>query len=159
MVRSASAAVLPNFILSADLLAPFIVFFAQRRAIWEGFILSLFCSHLFSLCSSAPFGVFAFYYLALFFLGRLMRYGIYASGWISTLLVLFSLSLFGRFLLPLIAGLFGPSWPVFIESNFPWSGIFFMPFYGLVIFFLGETLDRTTFKTDRANMELYEVAS
>ncbi len=159
LVRSTSAQVLPRMVLTADLLMPFMVFFAQRRSTWEGFILALFCSHLFSLSSSAPIGVFAFFYLALFFLARLMRYGIYASGWISTLLVLFTLSLGGRFLLPVIAGLFGAAWPVFMFSNFPWGGIFFAPIYGLVIFALGEALDRATFKADRVNIEMYEAAA
>ncbi len=159
MVRSTAASVLPGMFLTADLLMPFMVFFAQRRSTWEGFILALFCSHLYSLSSSAPIGVFAFYYLAQFFLARLMRYGIYASGWISTLLVLFTLSLGGRFLLPIIAGFFGPAWPVFIFSNFPWGGIFFAPIYGLVIFALGEALDRATFKADRVNIEMYEAAA
>ncbi len=159
MVRSTSASVLPRMVLTADLLMPFMVFFAQRRSTWEGFILALFCSHLYSLSSSAPIGVFAFFYLALFFLARLMRYGIYASGWISTLLVLFTLSLGGRFLLPLIAALFGAAWPVFTFANFPWGGIFFAPIYGLIIFALGEALDRATFKSDRASMEMYEGAA
>lgn len=159
MVRSTAASILPPMVLNADLLLPFVVFFAQRRTTWEGFILALFCSHLYSLSSSAPIGVFAFYYLVLFSLARLMRYGIYASGWISTLLALFTLSFGGRFLLPLVAASFGPAWPVFMMKNFPWSGIFFAPLYGLVIFALGEALDRATFKADRVNIEMYEAAA
>jgi hypothetical protein len=46
--------VMPRMVLTADLLMPFMVFFAQRRSTWEGFILALFCSHLYSLSSSAP---------------------------------------------------------------------------------------------------------
>lgn len=158
IVRSTAASILPQMVLSADLLMPFVVFFAQRRSTWEGFILSLFCSHLYSLSSSAPIGIFAFYYLILFFFARLMRYGINVSGWVSTLLALFTLSVAGRFLLPVVASAFAPAWPVFMWKNFPWSGILFAPLYGLVIFALGEALDRTTFKADRANIEMYEAS-
>ena len=54
---------------------------------------------------------------------------------------------------------FGAAWPVFMFSNFPWGGIFFAPIYGLVIFALGEALDRATFKADRVNIEMYEAAA
>ena len=35
LVRSTSAQVLPRMVLTADLLMPFMVFFAQRRSTWE----------------------------------------------------------------------------------------------------------------------------
>jgi hypothetical protein len=156
LLRTAWEPMLPGFYRRWDVLLPFMIYFGQRRSLPEGLILALFTSHLFSLCSTAPIGVFASHYLILFLIARLLSYVIYANSWFSTLLLLLSLSVLSRFILTLVAATFGHGWPLFAKGNFIWWGPLLNSVAGLLVYRLIETLDRMTYKVPRTNIELSE---
>lgn len=156
VLRTTSGPLLPGVFQRWDVLLPFMVYFGQRRSLAEGLVLSLFTSHLYSLCSSAPIGVFTTHYLTLFLIARLMSYVIYANTWFSTLLVVFSLTVVGRFSLTAVAAMFGHPWPLFARGNFVWWGILFNAMMGFFIFECLGALDRMTYKVARVNIELGE---
>lgn len=153
LVRTAWKPFLPAPFMGWDVLLPFVVFFGQRRSVPEGLILALFTSHLYSLLSAAPVGVFTTHYLILFFIARAVSYSLYASTPVSIMLLLFTLGLFSRFMLPLVARLFGHTWPVFSFANFPVLGLFLTAFFGYVLYALLVALDRVTCKTPTETIE------
>lgn len=146
----------PSFFRSSDIMLPFVVYLGQRRSLPEGLILSLFASHLYSLCSAAPIGVFTAHYLILFLLARLLSYVTYANAWYSILGMMFSLSLAGRILLALIAAFFGHGWGFFSEGWVMIPHLFLNAIVGYLIYTAMEILDRLTFKAPRMNIELSE---
>ena len=154
--RSISEFVLPVLLRPWDVLLPFMVYFGQRRSFGEGLVLALFTSHLYSLCSSAPIGVFATYYLILFIISRLLVYVIYANTWISVFVLLLSLSLLSRLLLGIISVSFGHGWPIFSSVNISVLSLLFNAVLGLIAYVWLESLDRLTFKVPRINIELSE---
>lgn len=158
LVRTTCESFLPGFIREWDVLLPFVVYLGQRRSLPEGLILALFTSHLYSLSSTAPIGVFATHYLILFIIARLLSYVIYASAWFSILLLMLSLAFLSRAQLTLVAGLFGHGWPLFSADNFVWWGIVLNSCMGFLIYRCLEGLDRMTYKAPRTNIELSESA-
>ncbi len=139
-----------------DVLLPAVVYFGQRRTLPEGLILTLFCSHLYSLSSAAPIGVFTSYYLGIFVLARLVSYVMYASTWVSILLLILSLSLIARFLLTGVASAFGHGWSIFAPGNFSFFFLIWGSLMGYIVYQMLGVLDLLTYKTAAANIELAE---
>ena len=156
LLRTAWEPILPGFYRRWDVLLPFMVYFGQRRSLPEGLILALFTSHLYSLCSAAPIGVFTTHYLILFSVARLFSYVIYANTWFSILVLMFSLAILSRIILTLVATAFGHGWPLFAPGNFVWWGPFLNSVAGYIIYRMVEMLDRVTYKVPRINIELSE---
>ncbi len=156
LLRSAWTPLLPGFTHQWDVLMPFIVFFGQRRSVPEGLILSLFTSHLYSLCSAAPIGVFTSHYLTLFVIARLLSYVIYANTWFSILLLMLSLAVISRLVLTIVATAFGHGWPLLTMENFTWWGLIFNGFFGYIVYGALGGMDRLTYKAPRMNIELAE---
>lgn len=158
VLRTATSNVLPPTLQRWDVLLPFVVYFGQRRSLAEGLILTLFTSHLFSLCSAAPIGVFASHYLILYLLVRVLTYGIYASTWLSILMIMVLLAFLSRLSLTLVSAAFGHGWALFSWGNLPLGAILVNGILGAVGFGLLSILDRVTFKAAPVNIELSESA-
>ncbi len=158
VVRTAMLPLLPSMLRQWDILLPFVVYFGQRRSLGEGLILTLFTSHLYSLCSAAPIGVFATHYLVLFLLVRGLSYGIYASTWLSISLLMLALAFLSRLSLTAVAALFGHGWSLFSFSNLSLGAIFLNAWMGFLLFALLEITDKLTFKSAPINIELSESA-
>jgi hypothetical protein len=144
----------PHMVQRWDILLPFVVFFGQRRSLPEGIILSLFSSHVYSLCSSAPLGVFTTTYLAVFATARLISYVVYAGTSMSILALMIGLSLLSRLLLPLVAQFFHASWPVLSLDNLMVWSILLNGVMGWFIYVILELVDRVTHKVPRTNIEI-----
>lgn len=155
LIRTTGRPLLGTFV-QWDILLPAVVYFGQRRTLPEGIILTLFSSHLYSLSSAAPVGVFASFYLCLFVIARLVSYVLYASTWISILLLIFTLSLASRFLLTGVATAFGHGWPLLAPGNFTFSTLLLTSVMGYLEYGLLGVLDLITYKTAAANIELSE---
>lgn len=156
LVRTTSEPLLPMLFRQWDVLLPFMVYFGQRRSLPEGLILALFTSHLYSLSSIAPIGVFASLYLVLFLVARLLSYVIYANSWFSILLLMLSLAVFSRIILTIIASSFGHGWSLFASGNFLWWSLIFNAVLGYLTYTWIEALDRLTNKVPKINIELAE---
>jgi len=156
LMRTTMDPLFPRWFRSCDVLLPIVVYLGQRRALPEGLILTLFASHLYSLCSAAPIGVFTTNYLVIFIVARLLSYVIYANRSLSVLVLIFSLTLFSHISLALIVAFFGHSWGVFTGGfAILWrallnSGLGGLIYGGLVM------MDRLSFKAPRINIELSE---
>ena len=137
-----------------DILLPFVVYFGQRRSLPEGIILSLFSSHLYSLCSSAPLGVFTTTYLLIFAAARLISYVVFAGTSGSILLLMIGLSFLSRILLPVVAQFFHPAWPVVSFSNLVWWSILLNGVAGWAVYLVLDVMDRLTHKVPRTSIEL-----
>ena len=156
LIRTTSEPVIPAVLRQWDLLLPAIIYVGQRRGLFEGLLLVLFLSHLYSLCSAAPIGVFVVHYLLIFALARLLIYVIYANNWLSVSGLILFLSFISRILLPIVAKAFGHSWSIVSFQNFVWWSLLINTFVGFIVYaFLG-TLDRLTYKAPPSNIELDE---
>lgn len=156
LARTTLEPIFPNVFRHWDLLLPFMVYFGQRRTLAEGLILSLFNTHLFSLCSSAPIGLFALVYLIIFAVARLLSYVIYANTWVSILVLMFSLGILSRILLTFSSGFFGHGWPFFSFANFSLGSLVFNAVLGYFVYSALEWTDWATSKVPRINIELAE---
>jgi len=156
LTRTTLEPIFPNVFRHWDLLLPFMVYFGQRRTLPEGLILALFNSHLYSLCSSAPIGVFALVYLVLFCIARLLSYVIYANTWVSILVLMFSLGLLTRILLYIAANVFGHGWHFFSFGNLAPTSLVFNAVMGYFVYSGLEWMDWFTNKVPRINIELGE---
>jgi len=155
LLRTTMDPVLPSLVRRTDILLPFVVYLGQRRSLPEGIILALFASHLYSLCSAAPIGVFTSHYLILFVLARLLSYVTYANRWYSILVLMFSLALVAKINLAMVATFFGHGWRIFGGSGVIGS-LFINALVGYLIYGMLETVDRLTYKAPRINIELSE---
>jgi hypothetical protein len=144
----------PTLVQRWDLLLPFVVFFGQRRSLPEGIILSLFSSHIYSLCSSAPLGVFTTTYLLVFAAARLISYVAFASTSVSILLLMIALSLSSRIVLPIVAQFFHRGWPVLSFDNLVVWSVLLNGVGGWAVYVGLESLDLFTHKAPRNNIEL-----
>lgn len=158
LFRTTSEAALPSVLRHWDLLLPFVVYVGQRRTIVEGLLLVLFMSHLFSLGSAAPIGLFAVHYLVIFLVARLLVYAIYANSWFSILWLIFLLGLLSRVTLPIVAHFFGHGWPVLTLRNFVPGALILNALFGLVTYGILGVIDRMTFKVGATNIELADRA-
>lgn len=156
LFRSTSDPIMPSVIREWDILLPFAVYIGQRRNLLEGVLLVLFISHLYSLASVAPIGVFAIHYCAVFFAARFLIYVVYADRIGSIWALLFVLALASRIVYPFIAGGFGHGWPLFSFRNLLFFGFFINSTLGVVIYWGITWIDRLTFKIAPRNIELGE---
>jgi len=159
LIRTTAESLLPRFMHQWDILLPFAIYFGQRRTLPEGLILTLFTSHLYSLSSIAPIGVFATHYLILFVVARLLSYAIYANTWFSILLLMFSLALLSRLSITLVSMSFGHGWPLFSGKNFVWWSLLFNAVAGYVTYSMLEVLDSITYKSTRSTIEMSEIGT
>lgn len=154
MIRTTSDTFLPSLLHQWEVLLPFSIYYGQRRTLPEGLILTLFSSHLFSLCSAAPIGVFTSHYLFIFVVARLLSYVIYAHTWVSIFLLMLSLATLSRIVLTLVSFSFGHGWSLFASGNFVWWSLLFNAGAGCIVYGGLEMLDRVTYKMPRSNIEL-----
>ncbi|MCB0405138.1 MAG: hypothetical protein KDD51_10155 [Bdellovibrionales bacterium] len=145
--------VFPDVFRHWDILLPFIVYFGQRRSVAEGLTLSILTSHLYSLSSIAPIGVFVLHYLSLFIIARVLSYVIYANEGFTILMLLFALSLLARIINLPIASLFGHSWGSNGIGAFG-MGLLLNTVLGFFVYLSLSLLDRMTFKTPTINIEM-----
>lgn len=145
--------VLPGMLRGWDILLPFIVYFGQRRSVAEGLTLSILTAHLYSLCSSAPVGVYVLHYLTLFIVARILSYVIYANRWVTIFVLLLSLSVLSRIIRLPIASLFGHSTPEGWIGGF-FYGIVLNSLLGFCFYLFIAFLDRLTFKAPRVSIEM-----
>ncbi len=156
LIRTTMDPLFPSWFRHCDVLLPFVVYLGQRRNLPEGLILTLFSSHIFSLCSAAPIGVFTTNYLLIFIVARLLSYVVYANGSLSILVLIFSLTLLSHFTLALIVTFFGHSWGVFAGGISILLRALLNSALGGIIYGSLVVLDRMTFKAPRINIELSE---
>lgn len=147
---------IPLFSRRWDVLLAWVVYMGQRRTLVEGGVLTLLASHLYSLASSAPFGVFLIYYVVLFFVARLATYVIYANRWHSIFGLLLALSLCSRIILWIIAFSFGHPLYALTKPSELIGYVFFNAFMGVIIYSFVGIADRLTFKVPRINIEMAE---
>lgn len=153
--RSVGLQIFPGFFAHLDILLPFVVYFGQRRSMAEGLTLTIITSHLYSLCSSAPIGIFVLLYLMLFLIAQGVSFVFYADRVHSIISLLFVLSLTSRVLALPVVALFGQSWGSFFDA-----GLIFGPLsnaiVGYVIYRVLALLDQITNKTPTLNIQLAE---
>lgn len=154
LVRTTAEPVMPFSFRRWDLLLAPMIYIGQRRSIHEGLLLVLFITHIFSLSSAAPIGVFVIYYLIVFVAARALSYVIYADQWLSILTVIGAFAIVARFILPAVAKGFGHGWPVFSWGNLSPMGILVNTFMGLGVYWVLSFLDRITLKAPPANIEI-----
>lgn len=146
----------PGLLGNWDLLLPFMVYFGQRRPLFEGLLLWFVLAHLYTLQSVAPVGVFVIYYLVVFIASRLVSEAFYATTGLSILVMMFVMFILSRFVLPGIANLFDCGWSVFSWRNLQPGLIIGNTLFGLIIFGLLSFLDKMTCKVARQEVELSE---
>lgn len=139
-----------------DVLFAWVVYVGQRRSFFEGGVLVLFAGHLYSLSTSAPFGVYLIYYVILFLVARLLTYVIYANRGLSIFGLLLALSLLSRGVLWLVASLFGHRLYAVSHLTDLLGYAVFNSCIGLGIYSLVGFVDRITFKVLRVNIEMVE---
>lgn len=154
LFRTSGEATLPTILRRWELLLPFVIYVGQRRALLEGVLLVLFMTHLYSLNSVAPIGVFAIHYVIIFFAARLLIYAVYANTWTSILGLIFLLSFVSRLLLSVVADGFGHGWPMFSWRNLMLGSLFINSGLGLVIYWALGWIDKITYKVAPINIEL-----
>jgi hypothetical protein len=154
LVRTTAEPIMPVGFRRWDLLLTVMIYIGQRRSIHEGLLLVLFISHIFSLASSAPIGVFVIYSLIVFVGARALSYVIFADQWLSILAVIGAFSVVARIIMPLVASAFGHGWPVISWENLHPLGILLNTFLGLGIYWALSFLDAITLKAPPANIEI-----
>ena len=154
LFRTSLQASFPRLLQSWDILLPFAVYFGQRRPLFEGVLLTLFSSHLFSLCSSASFGIFGFQYLFLFVVARLISHEVYANSSVPIFTLIFLLGFVSRLTLPIIASLFGTGWDIFTWDNLNLFRLLWNSVLGFLSYWILHIVDKVTFKVPRVNIEL-----
>lgn len=117
LIRTTSTNLFPTFLVRWDFLLPFVIYFGQRRPLFEGLLLWFIMSHWYSLESAAPIGCLAIYYLIIYLCSRILSETVFAADGFQIITLLFSLSLLSRFLLPWVAHFFGAGWSVFSWRN------------------------------------------
>ena len=147
----------PNFFSHWDLLLPFMVYFGQRRPVFEGLLLWFILAHIYTLQSSAPIGVFVIYYLIFFALARLLSEAFYASSSLSVLGLMAILAFLSRIILPVIGDSFQSGWPIMSWRNLHIGFLVYNTFAGWFCYLIIAGLDKITFKAARQNIELGEV--
>jgi hypothetical protein len=146
----------PGMLGRWDILLPFMIYFGQRRPLFEGLLMWFVLSHLYTLQSVAPVGVFVIYYLVIFAVARLISEAFYANTGLSILVLIFILSVVSRFILPAVAGSFESGWRVFTWSNLHPAIFLTNTLLGWFSYLLLEVLDKVTFKVARQDVELSE---
>jgi hypothetical protein len=156
VIRTTAFWLFPGLFTNWDLLLPFMLYFGQRRPLFEGLLLWFILSHLYSLQSVAPMGVFVVYYLILFVIARLISEVFFATEGIQILGLISLLTLFSRFVLPLVARAFDSGWPVWSWRNLHLGMIITNIFVGWICYQILGFVDKITFKDPRQILDLGE---
>ena len=101
-------------------------------------------------------GVFVVYYLILFVIARLISEVFFATEGIQILGLISVLTLFSRFVLPLVARAFDSGWPVWSWRNLNLGMIITNIVTGWICYQGLSFVDRITFKDARQILELGE---
>ncbi len=154
VVKSSAAPFLTDSLRLWEMLLPFLIYWGQRRGLTEGIILTLFCSHLVSISSGAPIGIFACVNFIIYLSARLISLVFYAETWATILALVGVFAICLRFILAGVSFFFGhphlSDW-----WNLPWGSYLFMnAVLGLSVFYFLEFLDRFTFKKNAAEIEM-----
>ncbi|NBX91848.1 MAG: hypothetical protein EBZ49_02565 [Proteobacteria bacterium] len=158
LVKTTAYWLSPWFLGHWDILLPFMVYFGQRRPVFEGLLLWFILAHLYTLQSAAPIGVFVIYYLLFFGLARLLSETFYATTSLSVLGLMAVLSVLSRVVLPFIANSFESGWPLMSWRNLHIGFLLCNTFAGWICYLVISALDKITYKADRLNIELGEVS-
>lgn len=156
LFRTTSEPLFPDSLRRWDLLLPIAVYLGQRRGLVEGSILIFLSSHLYSLCSSAPAGLFVILYGFIFLVAKGLLKFIFANNWSSVFGLILSLSFFSRLILPLITRAFSHSWPIFSLSNLMILNVFGNALLGVFLYFILSFVDRITHKASPQEIQLSE---
>jgi len=156
LIRTTGFWVAPSILGRWDILLSFMIYFGQRRPLFEGLLLWFVLAHLFTLQSVAPVGVFVIYYLVFFLLARLISEAFYADTGLSILVLIFLLSVLSRLVLPGVASLFDSGWKVFSWSNLYPGLLLTNTLLGWCCYLILKWLDKVTFKAARQEVELSE---
>ena len=112
LIRTTVFWIFPGFISNWDLLLPFMIYFGQRRPLFEGLLLWFVLAHIYTLQSVAPVGVFVIYYLLIFVIARLVSEAFFATEGLQILGLISVLVILSRLLLPIVAQSFHAGWPI-----------------------------------------------
>lgn len=156
LLRTTGEPMLPNLVGQWDILLPFVVYFGQRRSLVEGVTLTILASHMYSLCSSAPIGVFIVHYLLIYVMARALSSIIYANQTGPILLLLFGLSVLGRVSFSFIAQAFGENWGVFWQGFSLLSNLVLNCLLGFVVYVGIRKVDKLTYKVATVRLRLSE---
>lgn len=156
LVRTSAFSVFPKVFSSWDILLPFMLYFGQRRPLFEGLLLWFILSHLYTLQSVAPIGVFVVYYLILFVISRLISEAFFATEGIQILGLISILSILSRVLLPIVARGFGSGWPIWSWRNLHLGVIVTNIVVSWFCYLALSFIDRITFKDARQILDLGE---
>ena len=137
-----------------ELLLPFLIYWGQRRGLTEGIILTLFCSHLVSISSGAPIGIYACVSFIIYLGARLVSLALYAETW-ATILALVSLfSFLLRFVMAGVGFFFGYT-RISDWWSLPWGNYLMInAILGLSTFYFLQILDKITFKMTPSEIEI-----
>jgi len=156
LIRTTAFWISPSLFSNWDLLLPFMLYFGQRRPLFEGLLLWFILSHLYSLNSVAPMGVFVVYYLILFVIARLISEAFFATEGIQILGLISVLAVSSRFILPLVAKGFNSGWPIWSWRNLHLGMIFTNIVLGWICYRGLSFVDKITFKDARQILDLGE---
>ncbi|NBX81583.1 hypothetical protein EBQ90_00620 [bacterium] len=155
LVRTTTFWIAPSVFSNWDLLLPFMVYYGQRRPLFEGLLLWFVLAHLYTLQSVAPVGVFIIYYLLIFVVSRLISEAFFADSGMSILgLMQFGISVANHF--TLVAGAFNSGWGLWSWNNLH-PGILGLNIVLGWLCYLGlGVIDQLTFKGPREILDLGE---
>jgi len=156
LIRTTGLGIVPSMLSQWDLLLPFMVYFGQRRPLFEGLMLWFFLAHIYSLQSVAPVGLFVVYYLIVFLISRLTSEFFYASSGLSVLGLIAILSFVSRLMLPLVAESFGSGWSILSWRNLHPGLLFTNCLCGWLCFMILALLDKVSGKDARQILDLQE---
>ncbi|NBV51087.1 hypothetical protein EBR78_07710 [bacterium] len=156
LVRTTTFWIAPSVFSNWDLLLPFMVYYGQRRPLFEGLLLWFVLAHLYTLQSVAPVGVFIIYYLLIFVVSRLISEAFFADSGMSILGLMAVLVFLSRIILPLVAGAFNSGWGLWSWNNLH-PGILGLNIVLGWLCYLGlGVIDQLTFKGPREILDLGE---
>lgn len=154
LLRTTFDPLLPWWVRRTDVLLPCVIYFGQRRNLFEGLVLALFVGHLYSLCSAAPIGLFTTHYLFLFLLSRVVAYVVYANFWYIIIPLIFCLALVSRISLVLMATFFSHGWSIGAEVSDIVGWVISTTLAGYWIFWGLAWIDRVSYKAPSQSIEL-----
>ncbi len=156
ILRTTGYFLAPSLLMQWDILLPFMIYFGQRRPIFEGLLLWFLLAHLYSLQSVAPVGLFVVYYLIVFLASRFSSEFFYATSGGAVLGLIAVVALFSRFVLPLVAEGFESGWSIFSWRNLHPGAFFINTLCGWLCYMGLGTLDKLSGKDSRQILDLHE---
>jgi len=156
LIRTSCISLLPTFLIRWDFLLPFMIYFGQRRPLFEGLLLWFIMSHWYSLESSAPIGSLVIFYLSIYVISRLLSETVFAADAIQVFTLFFIMMVFSRLTLPWVTSFFGAGWKIFSWRNLNpiWFATDFILNCSTFYFLMG--VDKLTAKEARPVLDLNE---